>query len=139
MFKMRSVRLAVAAAVALILGSIAIPTSAYANDTSCPHGGNLNSAACYYGVVQTGVYTVFQNSPLYITTAVVNAGGHINQGIWTYSGSPCSYWVEEGVGIGVHQYTGYSNYYARYNSSAGYYEAITGATANSSLHSYELL
>ncbi len=68
------------------------------------------------------------------------AGGHINQTLWSYSDSPCSYWQELGLTQGYHGQVAYLWYWAYDTPGGGYSDFPVGyTTADSSLHSYEIL
>lgn len=131
-----------AAAVALIGAAVAFsasPAGAF-GDPSCPHGANEASTACLHGVVQFGDYTEFHNNNMYFTNvASEQAGNHINHTLWTYSGSPCNEWIEEGVTQGYHGQVAYLWYWAYLNSDS-YDDFPAGyTTPNGTNHSYESL
>jgi hypothetical protein len=138
----RTIRFLSLFAAGLLVGAslFIAPTVANAEgDANCPHGANFVSSACYYGVAHNGAYTEFHNNYLSIDSTLIAQGYHINQTIWTYSGSPCSHWVEEGITKGYHGANVYAWYFAK-NNSAGYQDWQSNTTtADGSNHSYQLV
>lgn len=85
----------------------------YVGDTDCPHGGNLASVACLLYLAPDSAYiteTKFSQYTMTMPDYLVDAGNHILQGLWTYSGSPCTSFVEQVYvyGLDYHRYYEYA-------------------------------
>jgi hypothetical protein len=79
-------------------------------DSSCPHGANYTSSACFYGVVMDAIAVQWHRNSITLPLADQQAGGHINHSIWFYMGSPCNDFVETGLTRG----------YVNADSTSGY-------------------
>jgi hypothetical protein len=118
------------------------PSASFAaiGDPNCPHGLNPESSACFYGVAQEGDYTEWHNNNMYYTNGNYGSGGHINETIWAYSGSPCTAWVETGLTHGFHGSSAYEWYWAYSNTGGFYQDFPAGNTSpDGTNHAYELL
>lgn len=145
---MRALNMRWAVALLLSVGAlvginlISIQPSFAVGDSTCPHGANQESTACFYGVAQYGDFTEFHNNNMYFTNlSYEESGGHINQTLWAYSGAPCSSWQELGLTQGYHGQVAYLWYWAYYNYTSNTYQDFPlGYTSpNGTLHTYEIL
>lgn len=128
-----------AAAILAVPLSLTAASSAMAGGyANCPHGANYTSSACLDGVVQRSDSVQFHNNTMRANSGALAAGYHVNETIWAYSGSPCGYWVEEGLTLGYHGITTPTWYYAK-NNSSGYADYQSNATSfNGTNHTYTL-
>lgn len=107
-------------------------------DPNCPHGGNYLAAVCFYGNTQIYDATRFNNEYLYAAPNIPS-GGHINNTIWAYSGSPCTSWVEVGLTEGYHKLSWYGVYDAA-NVGGIYSDAFQSfQSVDGSNHLYALI
>jgi hypothetical protein len=79
----------------------------------------------------------FQNASIYIAPSRIAEGNHVNNTLWTYSSSPCTEWVEQGVTLGYHGSNEYG-YYMAYVNKNGYQDQFLQVAANgdNSVHKY---
>jgi hypothetical protein len=109
-------------------------------DPTCPHGGELVSLACFYGVLQYGDYSSWNNLSENMSSGDIANGHHITNTLWSYSGSPCTSWMEIGYTHGYHGNAGYFYYGAVQPTNNFYYDFSIGpANPNGSHHTYEVL
>lgn len=112
-----------------LLNAAPAGASQNAGDPNCIHGGNYTSSACLYGVgPQYGDQVDFNLNNMVMNGTLESEGYHINQTLWTFSGSSCNDWVEQGVIQGFEGQVAYLWYYA-YNSVYGYNEYADGYTS----------
>ncbi|MDA8311143.1 MAG: hypothetical protein M0Z46_11130 [Actinomycetota bacterium] len=108
--------------------------------TTCPHGKNYESTACFYGKVQYGDFTEFHNNYMHITaTKWKTVTAHVNQSLWAYSTSPCTYWMEIGLTDGFKGNNVYTWYWAYQRSGKSGGGKLTSTTWNGTNHTYEVL
>ena len=126
-----------------VTGGLLLPTVtafASAGDPACPHGGNATASACFYGTAQFGSYAEFHSNNLLVNSALEQQGYHLNQSVWSYSGSPCSAWIETGVTQGYHGEVAYTWYWAFNDVNNNYADFKAGYTSPNGInHSYRLV
>jgi hypothetical protein len=128
-----------------LMVALSVPASAhhdgipFVGNAECPHGGNYQVIACLLGVTHYGLYAEWHNNFMSVASDALAAGAHINNSIWTYSGSPCTRWVEIGTTRGYYGNDYYGTYLA-WNTKYGYDDAFLLPTQSwdGSNHSYYL-
>jgi hypothetical protein len=139
-------RMAAAILLALALSaSWSTPASAdhdgtpFLGNRECPHGGNYVATACLLGVTHYGLYAEWHNNFMSVAPGALGAGMHINNSIWSFSGSPCTRWVEIGTTRGYYGNDFYGTYVA-WNTKYGYDDAfvLPTQTWDGSNHTYYL-